>query len=59
MQSDAKGRALKARRVNYVQRAGEPGQVPTLESVAEGEPLTYEYDSDDDRIGRLVMPTGR
>ncbi len=54
VQADAKGRALKARQVKYIQRVSQPGQLPTLETATDAEVLTYEYESDDDRVGRVV-----
>lgn len=57
-QLDAKGRPLKARRINYVAKAPEPNQIATLEETT-GELLSYAYDSDTDRVGHVVTPDAK
>jgi hypothetical protein len=57
-QTDAKGRAAQARKVGYVARAAQGGQLPVLEMVVSTEVLTYAYDSAADRVGHFVENPG-
>jgi hypothetical protein len=52
MEKDAKGRPFKARSVRYTVKGGR-GQAPTLEQQEGDELLTYEYASDEDRVGKV------
>ncbi|HZN33877.1 MAG TPA: hypothetical protein VFB80_08655 [Pirellulaceae bacterium] len=53
-QKDDKGRARTARKVSYVPKAAQPGELATLEVVADAELLTYAYDGEDDRVGHIA-----
>ena len=55
-QVDAKGRALKARKISYVARTAPQNPLPRLEETT-GDELKYAYDSDDDRVGHVLQPT--
>jgi hypothetical protein len=53
VKKDAKGRALEARTVKYAAKQLGRNQAPVMEQQPGGEVLTYEYASDEDRVGKV------